>query len=42
MLTSTKLILDGFLGVLACLALVLMGAIAGNRGAVSAASHSSS
>ena len=35
MLTSTKLILGGFLGVLACLALVLIGAIAGNRGAVS-------
>src|SRR5207247_8563329 len=35
MLTSTKLILSGFLGVLACLALVLIGAIAGNRGAVS-------
>jgi hypothetical protein len=34
-LTSTKLILGGFLGVLACLALVLIGAIAGNRGAVS-------
>src|SRR5437667_10626357 len=35
MLTSTKLILSGFLGVLACFALVLIGAIAGNRGAVS-------
>jgi len=35
-LTSTKLIRGGFLGVLACLALVLIGAIAGNRGAVSA------
>jgi len=34
-LTSTKLILGGLLGVLACLALVLIGAIAGNRGAVS-------
>jgi hypothetical protein len=34
-LTSTKLILGGFLGVLVCLALVLIGAIAGNRGAVS-------
>ena len=34
-LTSTKLILSGFLGVLACFALVLIGAIAGNRGAVS-------
>jgi len=34
-LTSTKLILSGFLGVLACLALVLIGAIAGRRGAVS-------
>jgi hypothetical protein len=36
-LTSTKLILGGFLGVLACFALVLMGAIAGSRGAVSGA-----
>ena len=35
LLTSTKLILSGFLGVLACFALVLIGAIAGNRGAVS-------
>src|SRR2546422_1849048 len=35
MLTSNKLILSGFLGVLACFALVLIGAIAGNRGAVS-------
>jgi hypothetical protein len=35
MLTSTKLILIGFLGMLACFALVLIGAIAGNRGAVS-------
>ena len=35
MLTSTKLILAGFLGVLACFALVLIGAIAGNRGSVS-------
>ena len=35
MLTSTNLILSGFLGVLACFALVLIGAIAGNRGAVS-------
>ncbi len=35
MLTSTKLILGGFLGMLACFALVLIGAIAGNRGAVS-------
>jgi len=34
-LTSTKLILAGFLGVLACLTLVLVGAIAGRRGAVS-------
>jgi len=34
-LTSTKLILCGFLGVLACFALVLIGAIEGNRGAVS-------
>lgn len=32
--TSTKLILSGFLGVLVCLALVLIGAIAGNRGSV--------
>ena len=35
MLTSTKLILGGFLGVLVCLALVLIAAITGNRGAVS-------
>ena len=35
MLTSTKLILGGFLGVLVSFALVLIGAIAGNRGAVS-------
>ena len=34
MLTSTKLILSGFLGILVCFALVLVGAIAGNRGAV--------
>jgi len=34
MLTSTKLILSGFLGILVCFALVLIGAIAGNRGAV--------
>ena len=34
MLTSTKLILGGFLGVLVCFALVLIGAIAGNRGSV--------
>jgi len=35
-LTSTKLILGGFLGVLACLALVLIAAMAGNRGSTSA------
>ncbi len=34
MSTSTKLILGGFLGVLAFFALVLIGAIAGKRGAV--------